>query len=101
MVPANASNTIDLVVLGRPASHVPIFLYPLLELRNGEEIDGFLSMAHSDDGSNELNEEIVELEKRWVEVIKEVDDESLDVRTIVILNQMLQYSSSIHPVART
>jgi len=78
-----------------------IFLHPLLELGNGEEIDRFLPMTHSDDRGNELNEEIGELEKRRVEVVEEVDNESLDVRTIVILNQMLQKSSSNLPVART
>jgi hypothetical protein len=71
-----------------------IVLYPLLELGNGEEVDRFLPMAHPDDGSNELDKEIGELEQRRIEVVEEVDDESLDVRTIIILKQMLPKSSS-------
>ena len=67
-----------------------IVFHPLLELGNGEEIDRLLPMTHSDDGSNELNEEIGELEKRRVEVVEEVDDKSLDVRSIMILNWMLR-----------
>ena len=58
MVLANASTTTYLVVLGRPASQMPMLLRPLLELGNGKEIDSFLPMAHSDDGSNELDEEV-------------------------------------------
>jgi hypothetical protein len=80
------SITTDLVVLGRPASQMVMFLHPLMEFGNSEEVDGFLPMAYSDDGSNELDEEIGELEKRRIEVIEEVDDKPLDVRTIVILN---------------
>lgn len=85
MVPAIVRTTTDLVVLGRPASHMIIFLHPLLEFGDSEEVDRFLPMAHSDDGSNELDQEIGELEKRRVKVVEEVDDQSLDVRTIVIL----------------
>jgi hypothetical protein len=75
-----------------------IILHPLLELGNGEKVNGFLPMAYSDDGSNELDEEIGELEKRRVEVVKEVDDESLDVRTIVILNLLSLKSVNNHPI---
>ena len=85
MEPANVRTTTDLVVLGRPASDMIIFLRPLLEFRNSEEVDRFLPMAHSDDGSNELDQEIGELEKRRIKVVEEVDDKPLDVRTIVIL----------------
>jgi len=62
-----------------------MLLHPLLEFGNSEEVDRFLPMAHSDDGSNELDEEIGEFEKRGIEVVEEVDDEPLDVRTIVVL----------------
>ena len=62
-----------------------MFLHPLLEFGNSEEVDGFLPMSHSDDGSNELDQEIGELEKRRIKVVEEVNDKPLDVRTIVIL----------------
>lgn len=62
-----------------------MFLHPLLEFGDGEEVDRFLPMAHSDDGSNEFDEEIGELEKRRIKVVEEIDDKPLDVRTIVIL----------------
>ena len=62
-----------------------VFLRPLLEFGDSEEVDRFLPMTHSDDGSNELDEEIGELEKRRIKVVEEVDDKPLDVRTIVIL----------------
>ena len=86
MAPANAFTTTDLVVLGRPARETLIFLYPLLEFRDGEEIDGLLPMAYPDDGSNEFDKEIGELEKGRIEMIEKIDDESFDVRTIVVLN---------------
>lgn len=67
-----------------------ILLHPLLELGDSEEINRFFPMAHSDNGSDEFNEEIRELEQRGIEVVEEVDDESLNVGTIVILSKCYQ-----------
>ena len=91
----HASITTDLVILRRPASYVVMFLHPLLEFGNSEEVDGFLPMAHSDDGSNELDEEIGELEKRRIKVVEEVDDKPLDMRAVVILKSNVTKSSTL------
>ena len=52
-------------------------------------------MAHSDDGSNELDEEIGELEKRRIKVVEEVDNKPFDVRTVVILKSNVTKSSTL------
>jgi hypothetical protein len=74
---------------------VLVFLRPLLEFRNSEEVDRFLPMAHSDDGSNEFDKEIGELEKRRIKVVEEVDDKPLDVRTIMILKSNVTKFSTL------
>lgn len=74
-----------LVVLGDPALGVVVLLPPLLVLGQGEE--GLLDFAlgELDDGRDELDQETLEFEKRWEEEVEEVDEETLDVRSIMIL----------------
>ena len=42
-------------------------------------------VTYSDNGCYKLNQEVRDLQQRREEVIQKVDEESLDVRTIVIL----------------
>jgi hypothetical protein len=76
---------------------------PLLILGNGEEIDPLLALCdlcthvgvtlrrrdilvtYSNDGGHELNQEVRNLQQRREEMVQEIDEESLDVRAVVIL----------------
>lgn len=74
-----------LVVLWVPALAAVILLAPLLELGQREERLLILALGHLDNRRNELDEEAIELEQRRVEVVEVVDEETLDVRSIMIL----------------
>ena len=60
---------------------------PFLVLRNREEVDLLVSFRDTDDRSDELDQELRDLEQRGIEVIKVVENETLDMRTIVILGR--------------
>lgn len=64
-------------------------LAPLLVLGQGKERNLLLVLAFSlaslDDGSDELLEEALDLKQTGPEVVEEVENQTLDVRTIVIL----------------
>jgi hypothetical protein len=74
-----------LVVLVVPPLAIVVVLLPLLVLWDGVEGDFLLAFPDLDDGSDELDKEPRDLEKGRVEGVKEVDDQALDVRSIVIL----------------
>lgn len=47
------------------------------------------TQTYSDYGSDELDEELVQLQERREEVVKVVDEKTFDMRTIVILSKTL------------
>ena len=93
----------DLVVLRVPLVRIWSLFEPLLILGDGEEIDPLLALCdlckhvgvtlrrrkipvtYSNDGCHELNQEIRNLQQRRKEMVQEIDEESLDVRAVVIL----------------
>jgi len=74
-----------LVVLDLPACAIVVVLLPLLILWNGEECQLLLSLGRLDDWRDEFDEEVWQLEQTWVKGVQEVDDQTLDVTSIVIL----------------
>lgn len=82
---SGGGSTETLVVLDSPALGIVVLLLPSLILGEGEEGPGLLSLGHLDDGGDELLEESLDVEEGRPEVVDEVDNESLDVRSIVIL----------------
>ena len=74
-----------LVVLGFPTLSVVVRLLPLLVLWHSIECHLLLAFPHPDDGCDELDQEFRDPEQRRVEVVKEVNDQTFDMRTVVIL----------------
>jgi hypothetical protein len=78
--------TKTLVVLDLPSLGIVAGgLLPGLVLGKGEEGLALLALGGLDDGGNELLEESGDVQEGWPEVVKEIDNQTLDVRTIVIL----------------
>ena len=69
-----------------PLVRVRRLFEPFLVLRNREEVDLLVSFRDTDDRRNELDQELRNLEQRRIEVIEVVENETFDVRTIVILS---------------
>ena len=59
-------------------------VFPFLELGQGVETLGLTALADFDDGSDELLQEW-ELQQTGPVVVDEVDDETLDVGTVLVL----------------
>ena len=59
---------------------------PLLVLGDGKEIPPLITLRNAHNRRNKLDEEARDLEERRVEVVEEVDEETLDVATVVILH---------------
>lgn len=64
---------------------IVVFLFPLLVLGHSEEHALLLALGYLDDGSDELIQEVGNLQQGGVEVVQKVDDKTLDMRTVVIL----------------
>jgi hypothetical protein len=76
-----------LEVLDLPTPPIVRLLLPLLVLGNREKRNLLLVLANLDDRGDELDKEVLELEKGGEPVVEEVDNETLDVRTVVILRR--------------
>ena len=74
-----------LVVLRVPPFAVVVLRLPLFVLGHGVKAVLLLSLPYLDDRGDELDQKVRDLEQGRVEVIQEVDDQTLDMRTIVIL----------------
>jgi hypothetical protein len=74
-----------LVVLRVPPFAVIVLRLPLFVLGHGVEAVLLLSLPYLDDRGDELDQKVRNLQQRGVEVIQEVDDQTFDMRTIVIL----------------
>ena len=61
-------------------------LQPLLVLRNSKKIPPLISLRNAYNRRNELDEEARDLEERRVEVVEEIDEETLDMAAVVILH---------------
>lgn len=81
---ATASPT-HLVVLRVPTFAIVVLSLPLFVLRHSVEAVFLLSLPYLDDRGDELDQKVRNLQQRGVEVIQEVDDQTFDMRTIVIL----------------
>jgi hypothetical protein len=79
----------DLVVLGIPLMRIRGFLQPLLVLWDGEEVLALLALGHPDNGCDKLDEEIRDLQKRGIKVVKVVNKQALNMRAIVILSHCI------------
>ena len=77
----------DLVVLRLPLVRVRRVLKPLLVLGDGEEVDLLVPLRDTDDGRDELDQELGHLQQGRVEVVEVVQNKTLDMRTIVILGR--------------
>jgi hypothetical protein len=44
-----------------------------------------MKVAHPDDRCHKLNQEVRQLQQRRVEMIQEIDEQTLDMRSVVIL----------------
>ena len=93
----------DLVVLRVPLVRVWCLFQPLLILGNSEEVDALLALGdlrecvresiftrnvhttYSNDGRHELHQKVRDLQQRREEVIQKVNEETFNVRTIVVL----------------
>ena len=60
-------------------------LQPLLVLGDSKEIPPLITLRNAHDRRNKLDEESGDLEERRVEVVEEVDEETLDMAAVVIL----------------
>ncbi len=60
---------------------------PFLVLRHGVERELLLSLPDFNDGCDEFDQESGNFEKRRVEVVEEIDDETFDMRSIMILQR--------------
>ena len=50
----------------------------------------YVDVTYSNDRSDELHEELRDLQERRVEVVQVVDEKALDMRTIVILSSVVK-----------
>jgi len=51
--------------------------------------------AYPKNGRNELDQEVGNFEERWIKVVEEVDQETLDMGAIVVLENSNQLKSNI------
>jgi hypothetical protein len=79
------TGTQTLVVLGFPTTTVVILGLPFLVLRHSIEDVLLLALPNLDDGGDELDQKVRNSEQGGVEVVQEVDKETLDMRPIMIL----------------
>ena len=102
------------VVLGGPSRNMGVILCPLLVLWNGKEVFERLPLlnlldaryyelfcqpfTYPDDRSDKLHQKLGESEQGRVKVVEEVDQQALDMRTIVILQTASV--TSTHPRLR-
>ena len=83
----------DLVVLRRPLACVRCRLQPPLVLRERKEVLALVALRDTNDRRDKLQQERrVQLEQRRVKVVEEVQDKTLDMRTIVILGISSAYT---------
>jgi hypothetical protein len=74
-----------LVVFVLPSFAIIVLRLPLFVLRQRIETQLLLALPGLDDGRDEFDQEVGYAEQRGVKVVEEVDDQTLDVRSIVIL----------------
>lgn len=89
-----------LVVLGFPLVRVCSVLQPLLVLRDGEEIDLLVSLRDTNNRRDELDQELRDLEKGRIKVVEVVENETLDVRTIMILYALKSTANNTREMGR-
>ena len=77
--------TETLVVLDVPTRRAVLSFLPRFILGHGVEHLGLLALRRFDDGRDELEQKSWDLEQRGEVSVQEVDQQTLDVRTIVIL----------------
>lgn len=77
------------VILDGPPAAVVVLFLPGFVLGNCEEGQALLALCGPNDRSNELDKETRDLQKSWEEVVEPVDDETLNVRAIMILRSNL------------
>ena len=94
-----------LVVLWAPFVCIRSLFHPFLVFRKGKEVSALVAFrnllnssvakhdtrvwpTYTDNGCDKFNQEFGKLEKRWIEMIKEVDEETFDMWTVMILEQI-------------
>lgn len=71
-----------------PTSPICILTFPRLIFRYGEERKISFALADFNNRCNEFDQKAWDLQQAREKVIKEIDDETLDVRAIVILERL-------------
>lgn len=75
-----------LIILDMPSSSIGILLFPCFILGYSEERQMLLTLTDFHDRCDELDQEAWNLKETREEMVEEVDNETFDVRTIMILN---------------
>jgi hypothetical protein len=60
-----------------------------MEFHQGEEVDLLFALSNANDGRHELEKEARDFQQRWEEVVEEIDQETFNVRTVMILERSL------------
>ena len=73
------------VILDFPSFALIIVIFPVHVLRNSEESLFLLALDTLNNGRDELFQEPIDTEQGWPEMMEEIDEQPLDMRSIMIL----------------